>query len=214
MKKILLFIAFIGFTQITIAQSTREQTEKGVGFRKENVFVGGTISLGFGSRNDPFFGTQSSFLIGGTPEIGYSFAEWLDLGIAVNINYQTTRFNDNVYRYRQNMFNYGIGAFARLHPIKNFFVQLQPENNWINVTQRNLDLSSQPKITFKVSAPSVLAGIGYGQRLIGNSSFYTVVLFDVNKNINSPYRDFYGNALPIIRSGFTFYLKPSKKSRN
>ena len=42
------------------------------GFKKENVFLGGALSLGFGS---------GSFAVGANPEIGYSVAQWLDAGV-------------------------------------------------------------------------------------------------------------------------------------
>jgi hypothetical protein len=63
-----------------------------------------------------------------------------------------------------------------------------------------------------VQASSFLVGVGYGQRMIGQSSFFTVLLFDLGTERFSPYRDGFGNSMPIIRGGFNWYLKSSKKN--
>lgn len=191
--------------------SAQEAEEKEVGFKVNNVFVGGSIVLGYGAGSSSYTNSGSNFVIGANPEIGYSLAQWIDAGIATNLIYNSYRFNSGGYRYRQSAINYGIGAFVRLFPIKGFFLQAQPEINWINVTQKNLDLSGSPKITAKVKANSFLAGVGYGQRFIGQSSFFTILMFDLKDDINSPYRDMYGNVLPIIRTGISIYLKDKKK---
>ena len=69
--------------------------------------------------------------------------------------------------------------------------------------------STFPKITTKAS--SFLVGAGYGQRVVGQSSFFTVLMFDLGTEQFSPYRDTYGTAVPIIRGGFNIYLNTKKK---
>src|ERR1700754_5209673 len=75
----------------------------GTGFRKENLFVGGGLGLGFGSYD---------FNVGINPEVGYSLTRWLDAGIVGNFNYTSIRadpnYNDNI---RQRQFSYGGGLF-------------------------------------------------------------------------------------------------------
>jgi hypothetical protein len=175
-----------------------ERPASGGGFNKNNLFLGGSLNLGFGSN--------SYFNIGGTPEIGYSFSEWIDAGIALNLNYYTIKdYGGNKAR----SFNYGGGVFARLFPIRNFFVQLQPEYNWARYTEEYS--ANGQKLTATHGAPSILAGVGYAQRIIGSTSFYTAILFDINNDPYSPYRDAYtGNIIPIIRAGFNIYLRPSR----
>ncbi len=212
MKKIsFVVIACLAFSSIFAQRENREE-EKGLGFRKENVFVGGSINVGFGSVNDGN-GGGSNLILGLNPEIGYSLAQWVDVGFAFNAIYNSTRFNDFSYRYRQTAFNTGVGVFTRIHPFNSFFIQAQPEHNWISYTQTNLDQPGVPKIRQKVEANSFLLGVGYGQRIIGQSSFFTVLMFDLNKEVFSPYRDGFGNALPVIRGGFNWYFKPSKKRK-
>jgi hypothetical protein len=214
MKKLLIILSLLNISLISVAQREDREEEKGLGFRKENVFFGGSINVGFGSVNDPNSGGSggSNLVLGLNPELGYSFAQWLDAGLVFNAIYNSVRFNQFGIPYRQTAFNYGAGVFARIHPFNSFFIQAQPEHNWIDYKIKNIN---QPSIIIrdKVQASSFLVGIGYGQRIVGQSSFFTVLLFDVNREINSPYRDGYGNALPIIRGGFNWYLNSSKKKR-
>jgi len=46
---------------------------------------------------------------------------------------------------------------------------------------------------------------------VGQSSFYTMLGIDLLNETYSPYRDYNGAAIPIIRAGFNFYLKPSRR---
>jgi hypothetical protein len=62
-----------------------------------------------------------------------------------------------------------------------------------------------------MEAPSFLVGLGYGQRVIGSGSFFTSILFDMGSNRSSPYITFDGTKLPVIRTGFNFYLKPKRE---
>ncbi len=170
-------------------------------FRRDNIFIGGSIALSLGSGN---------FGIGGNPEIGYSVANWLDAGISTNINYFSYKAEYN-FGVRQRSTTFGTGVFTRLHPIRNVFLQVQPEYNWITT---NLQYQgSNPPINdqYKEQAPSLLLGVGYGQRVIGSGSFFTVIMFDVGNNRSSPYITSQGTKLPVLRTGFTFYLKPKRE---
>lgn len=211
MNRIFVLIAIlVCFSTLTFAQKTGE--EKEVGFKVNNVFVGGSVVMGYNTTSDNSE-SGNALVVGVNPEIGYSINNWFDLGIGTNISYTNYRYRVSYdpYRYAYNAINYGIGIFGRLYPLNNFFVQAQPEHNWISVSLKNLD--NNLKVRSKTSADCFLVGIGYGQRVVGESSFYTLIMFDVNKDINSPYRDSYGTALPVIRTGFTTYLKSSKKKK-
>lgn len=210
MKKLLL--VSIATILIFNAQAQREdEEEKGLGFRQENVFIGGSITLGFGSSSG--YGGGTKFVIGANPEIGYTIVNWVDAGIVFNTIYSSMKFSDYNYRYRQTALNLGVGAFVRIFPVSNFFLQAQPEFNTIKYTQKNLDQSNVPVISQKVKANSFLVGVGYGQRVVGKFNFFTVIMMDLGKEYNSPYRNNYNEAIPIIRSGFNWYLRPSKKRR-
>jgi len=168
------------------------------GFSKENLFLGGSLSVGFGSYN---------FNIGGTPEMGFALNKWLDAGLLVNLNYNSIRADPNlVYnnntRYRS--FNYGAGVFARAYPLPFLFLTVQPELNWIDYNQKYIPTGQT--YSTSTNAGSLLLGIGYGQRVIGESSFYIALMFDALNSTYSPYRDLNGAALPILRAGFDIYL--------
>ncbi len=203
MKKVFVLLFSYVITLNAFAQdNSEENSNKPHGFRKDNIFLGGSISLGFGS---------GSFGVGANPEIGYTIAQWLDAGLVFNVNYNSQKYDYNYdYNYdgKFTSFNYGGGAFFRAYPVHFLFLQGQLEQNWIAYKDKNFGNGLSGKTT--VDAASFLGGVGYTQRDIGRSSFYTVLLFDLMRNKNSPYRDAYNDAIPIIRAGFNVYLHPSK----
>src|SRR5688572_19329870 len=91
----LLITSFLGVT----AQETTEDEPAKKGFRRDNIFVGGSIAFGLGS---------GTFSVGANPEVGYSIANWLDAGISTNINYYSLRAEYN-NGYRQRSTTYGAG---------------------------------------------------------------------------------------------------------
>jgi len=195
MKKLLLFP--IGLFLLTVAMAQEETEEKKSGFKKENMFIGGGLNLGGGSR---------SFTVGIMPEVGYSITNWLDAGIAFNLNYQTQKIEDNFgyvwAKYRS--LNYGAGPFVRIWPVNFLHLAFQPEYNWIDVTTIETVNNQKTKASYR--APSYLVGIGYGNREVGRQLSYFTVMIDLGKNINSPYRDQYNHAQPVFRTGVGFYL--------
>ena len=202
MKKILFGLCLFAAATTCFAQDEEGET-KGK-FRKDNIFVGGGIGLGIG-------GWSGGFNIGANPEFGYSVAKWLDAGISTNFNYFSYRAEVN-NGLRQRSFNYGGGIFARVYPFNGFFIQALPEYNWINTNLRDENFGSANN-TYKIrqEAPSLLLGVGYGSRTIGQSNFFTVIMFDVGSNQASPYIDSYRARLPILRTGFNIYLRPKRQ---
>lgn len=175
-----------------LAQDVNETTEKGK-FKRENIFLGTSLNLGFASR---------SFNLGLNPEIGYSVNNWLDCGVALNVNYFSQSASDyDPTRYRN--FNYGGGTFLRIWPVSFLHFQIQPEYNWINSSQKS---GSLPSNTYHFNAGSLLLGVGYGTRIIGRQYQYITLMIDVLQNANSPYRDSYNDPLPVFRAGFGIYL--------
>jgi len=205
-KKYALLI--IGLITVVFAQAQRPSTyeadeSKPGGFNTNRIFVGGSLNLGFATN---------TFQIGGVPEIGYSITDWLDAGIGINVNYASQRADPNyIYNYntRYRNFIYGGGPFFRVYPIRFLFVQGQFEHNWIKYNEKNYDTGLEGEA--KLSSNSFIAGIGYTQRIVGQSSFYTMLGIDLMSDTYSPYRDYNNAAIPIIRAGFNFYLKPSKR---
>ncbi|MEP6465133.1 MAG: hypothetical protein ABJB05_02455 [Parafilimonas sp.] len=200
MKKIFLMLLIIITAKALQAQNDNDETH---GFKKENVFLGGSLSLGFGS---------GSFGVGANPEIGYSLSRFFDAGVALNVNYNSQRIYDynGFSQGKLSSFNYGAGIFARAYPVSFLFVQLQPEENWISYNQKD---NYGNKIKQNVSATSLIGGIGYSQRVVTQGSYFFMIGLDLLNDANSPYQDGYGHAQPIIRGGFDVYLHPARKAR-
>jgi len=206
MKKTALFISMVLIISGAFAQKTPPPTysDGNTSSGNSNVFAGGSLTAGFGNY---------TFNVGGNPEVGISVKQWLDVGLAFNINYTSQRADDQyIYnedtRYRS--FNYGGGAFARVYPVNFLFVQVQPEENWIHYSAKSY--ATDYSYSGTVSAASFILGAGYTQRVVGEGSYFLMIGLDLLNNAYSPYRDSYTHAnLPIIRAGFDFYFHSKKK---
>ncbi|HVS98038.1 MAG TPA: hypothetical protein VHE54_16195 [Puia sp.] len=178
--------------------STYTDEAPATGFRKENLFMGGSLGLGFGSYD---------FNIGVNPEIGYSLNHWLDVGAVVNFSYTSVRADPNLV-YNDNVsskeFIYGGGVFARAWFLPFLFATVQPEYNWTNITEQDKTYGGTYKLN--VTAPSFLAGVGYGSHNTGQGTFYIALMVDFIRNVNSPYNDVYGHPMPVLRAGFDVFL--------
>lgn len=190
---------FLCLTMLFIETGNAQSNDDGR-FKKENIFWGGSLNIGL---------STGVFQIGANPEIGYTVTNFLDAGVLTNLIYGSINpdYNEGV---KQSSFNYGAGLFTRVYPLDFLFVQAQAEHNW--VSYRLKDEATEAIFKNTLQSNSILAGIGYGRRSVGQGGSYIVLLFDLSKNLNSPYIDVYGNSVPIIRGGFTTYLK-SKKER-
>lgn len=194
-KKVILFSIAVNFVFTSFSQDT-----------KSDFFYGGGFVAGFGGANG-----GTALTLGIIPEVGYTIAKPLDIGLSFNCVYSTITYYQGFDRIRQNSFNYGIGAFTRLHITDGLFIQGIAEQNFINYTVKYADAPSIEPYKEKVSTLNALVGIGWGQRIVGESGFYSAILLDVNRDINSPYTN-RGQAIPIFRAGFIKYFG-KKKSR-
>ena len=190
-------LAFLLICSVLVSFAQDEEEEKR-GFRKENLFSGGSISLAF---------YNNTFLIGGNPVLGYKVANWLDAGVVVNFQYSVYR-DYYVFDDRLKQFIYGGGIFTRIYPINFLFATAQLEHNFME-TKYLPPNDQSPTERSNTSANSVLVGAGYatGRAKQGNSPFfYFSLMWDVSGNTNSPYTDAYGRSVPIIRAGFNIPL--------
>lgn len=197
MKKTVLLLALLTATgSFLYAQNNQELEKKG--FKKENLFTGGSISLSF---------FNNSFLIGGSPVFGYSLSRWADLGIVGNYNYTSYRDYYTVEdKLRQSV--YGGGVFTRLFPVRFLFAQAQFEHNWIRLKYIPAP-NGGSSFHQTVDGNSFLVGAGYttGRDPDAKGVYgYLAILFDVLKEPNSPYTDNLNRSIPIIRAGFNVPL--------
>lgn len=194
MKKITLsFLMFI----VSFNLLAQDKDEKKGGFRKENLFTGGNVTLSFGN---------SVTVLGLSPYFGYSITKYLDVALSTNFNYTSQR--DNVVmgdKIRQTV--YGPGAFIRVFPVHFLFAQAQFEQNFIKYKYIPGSNNSYPAEKQSLDAGSFLVGGGYSSgKRDGNTYYYVSILWDVSKNKNSPYTDYLGRSIPVFRAGMNIEL--------
>lgn len=233
MKKITFALAVLFFVTMANAQRRPNTTTRTVDDTQEKTnteesndkaenrfFWGGGIAASFGGvsfgDNAGFNNQGNQLILGIIPEIGYSVAKPLDVGLTFNCIYYSSTFFDffSGERLRVNAFNYGIGAFTRLHITDGFFATAIVEQNFFNSTIKKPDNPSIPSTKQTVSSLNALVGVGWGTRIIGESGFYSSILLDINRDKNSPYVIYNGSiiqAFPVFRAGAIFYFK--KKNR-
>ena len=169
------------------------------------IFIGGNLVIGGGS---------GSFQIGLNPEIYKRVNDYVDIGAATNLFFQS--FNPTISNglpgISSRSFQLGAGAFTRIWPIEKFFLQVQPEYNytWSRFKDRGTEgINAGASRSISFGAESLLAGIGYGSRSENGMTYFSVMI-DLLKNTNSPYRDSYNRANPIIRAGFAFPIRSKR----
>lgn len=194
--------------------AAQDEGEYEPGFKKQNMMVGGSLTISFGNNNT---------VLGASPYVGYSLTSWLDAGFIVNYVYSGVRNvtyvdpNNGQYFFSNDKLRqhtYGPGAFIRLFPIPQLFVQVQGEHNFIS--QKIKYDNGAPAQKSTTSATSVLVGAGYASGRTGPRTpmYYISLLFDVAQDRNSPYVEItqYNNVnvLPILRAGVQFPLFPGR----
>ena len=196
MKKIIL-AALLLSAIAAHAQYEKEGTKK-KGFKKENLFTGGSLTASFFSG-----GT----VLGISPYFGYSVNRFIDIAASVNVNYTSQR-DYSVYGDKIRQTVYGPGAFVRLYPLKFLFAQAQYEHNFVKLKYFPAANSSYSAYTGKTDANSVLIGGGYcsGRQDVGDVYYFFSVLWDVTRVTESPYVDGLGRNFPVIRAGLQIPL--------
>jgi hypothetical protein len=191
-QRILLLV--LGVCSLTVFAQKEEEEDKG-GWKSDHLFIGSGINLGF----------SNGFIIGLNPEVGYSINRFLDAGVATNITYVTQR--SQLANTSGRYLAIGAGPFVRVWPVRMIFIGGQFEYNAITYKEVTNGATVYKE---KANAGSLLVGLGYGSRVIGQSQFYTSIMIDALSDINSPYRDQFGRVLPVFRTGFLFYLGRGK----
>ena len=170
------------------------------------LFIGGNLVIGGGA---------GSFQLGLNPEIYKRVNDYVDIGAATNLFFQS--FNPTISNglpgISSRSFQLGAGAFTRIWPIEKFFIQIQPEYNytWSRFKDRGTEgINAGASRSIRFGAESLLAGIGYGSRSDNGMTYFSVMI-DLLKNQNSPYRDSYNRADPIIRAGFAFPIRSKRE---
>lgn len=181
MKKIIFALLAITFTSVAFAQPEYERPsrrnedtdERPLGFKKENLFLGGNFGLGVGSYTN----------INISPQIGYHLSPMFDAGVGINFQFISQKTYDyNGYDYSKiTQFITGGNIFGRFFPFPQGFIQIQPEYNYVTYKESYYGGNYQPS-KFSKGVPSILVGAGANLNgvLVG-------VFYDAAQDINSPY---------------------------
>ena len=211
MKRFILLLTVSSFLCLHVMAQDEEEEVKEKGFKKENLFTGGSVTASFFSG-----GT----ILGANPMFGYKLNDYVDAGLVFNYIYSGRR--DYVYlndKLRQH--TYGPGIFTRIYPVRFLFLQGQFEHNFISLTHKYGGVSDH----YHSDANSFLvgAGIAQGRQKGSNTFFYISLLVDVIKDPNSPYVNNVYNEntgalvrtdlAPIIRAGVNVGLFQGKYRR-
>ena len=204
MKKKLIYLILFALSNNFILKA-QEVVKTMPSMNVNPIFVGGNLVIGGGA---------GSFQLGLNPEIYKRVNDYVDIGAATNLFFQS--FNPTISNglpgISSRSFQLGAGAFTRIWPIEKFFIQVQPEYNytWSRFKNRGTEgINAGASRSISFGAESLLAGIGYGSRSENGMTYFSVMI-DLLKNPNSPYRDSYNRADPIIRAGFAFPIRSKR----
>lgn len=194
MKKIVLALFLTACSITLFAQQDEDSEENTGGFKKEKLFAGGDFTLSF---------YNGGLAIGVSPFVGYSLTSWMDAAVSLNFLYLS---QNQGYGSTYKQTNFGPGAFVRVFPVNFLYFQAQYEHNFVSAKS-----SYQGGITsdtYKTDVNSLLLGIGYagGRSAYNKSYFYISLSFDVLQIPGSPYVDYYGQLIPIIKAGYNVAL--------
>ncbi len=156
-----------------LMQGIRAQDSDTKGFDKSKLFVGGGLGLAFGTYT----------IVNVSPLVGYRFSPLFAAGVGVNYSYYG--YDNGLYTSKQTYA--GMNIFGRLYPIPQFFIQAQPELNYMWASQT--PDAGQEFLPLKVNqfVPSLLLGGGAAIPTGGNGAITISVMYDVLQNVWSPY---------------------------
>ena len=207
MKKKFIYLILIALSNSIIANA-QDVVKTMPSMNVNPIFIGGNLVIGGGA---------GSFQLGLNPEMYKRVNDYVDIGAATNLFFQS--FNPTITNglpgVSSRSFQLGAGAFTRIWPLEKFFIQIQPEYNytWSRFKDRGTEgINAGASRSIRFGAESLLAGIGYGTRSENGMTYFSVMI-DLLKNPNSPYRDGYNRADPIIRAGFAFPILSAKKKQ-
>lgn len=204
MKKKFIYLILIALSNSIIANA-QDVVKTMPSMNVNPIFIGGNLVIGGGA---------GSFQLGLNPEMYKRVNDYVDIGAATNLFFQS--FNPTISNglpgVSSRSFQLGAGAFTRIWPLEKFFIQIQPEYNytWSRFKDRSTEgVNAGASRSIRFGAESLLAGIGYGTRTENGMTYFSLMI-DLLKNPNSPYRDGYNRAEPIIRAGVAFPIRSKR----
>jgi hypothetical protein len=172
MKKILMVSTFLVLSASTLfAQDASEKS----GFDKSRLFYGGNLGLSFSSY---------STAINITPQVGYFFNQYFAAGVGLSYAYyKYSYYYAGNYSQQYSSSYAGMNIFGRFYPIRQIFIQAQPELNYV---WGNNYYSNTPDGKVSQFVPSLLLG-GGAAIPAGRGAIVISLMYDVIQNNLAPY---------------------------
>jgi hypothetical protein len=184
MKYLFSFLLLLSFSTASFSQD-EDTTGHRNGFRKENLFFGGNLGLAIGSYT----------FINVSPQIGWHLNPSFDVGLGPNFQYVSIKSYDfsGADFSKESRMVFGGNVFTRFYPIKQGFLQVQPE---VNVVRGKLKYyaTGYDNFSYTATAPSLLVGVGANL-----NGLLISVMYDLAQDPNSPY-----SSRPFINFGYAF----------
>lgn len=169
----------------------KKKKKKDTAFDRTRLLLGGGGGFGAGFR---------AFSINVTPSIAYCITDNFNIGTTIGFNYYqqaedfqyynttTNQVTDATFKYKYPGYSFSI--FARQIIAQRFMLNLEPEMTNVKVV-KNYDVNpTNGKVTedkYRLNISSVLAGIGYVQKISDLGYSYVMVCYDLTQNPNARY---------------------------
>ena len=169
----------------------KKKKKKDTAFDRTRLLLGGGGGFGAGFR---------AFSINVTPSIAYCITDNFNIGTTIGFNYYqqaedfqyfnttTNPVTDATFKYKYPGYSFSI--FARYIIAERFMLNFEPEMTNVKVV-KNYDVNpTNGKVTedkYRLNISSVLAGIGYVQKISDLGYSYVMVCYDLTQNPNARY---------------------------
>ena len=169
----------------------KKKKKKETAFDRTRLLLGGGGGFGAGFR---------AFSINVTPSIAYCITDNFNIGTTFGFNYYqqaedfqyynttTNQVTDATFKYKYPGYSFSI--FARYIIAERFMLNFEPEMTNVKVV-KNYDVNpTNGKVTedkYRLNISSVLAGIGYVQKISDLGYSYVMVCYDLTQNPNARY---------------------------
>lgn len=169
----------------------KKKKKKDTAFDRTRLLLGGGGGFGAGFR---------AFSINVTPSIAYCITDNFNIGTTIGFNYYqqaedfqylnttTNQVTDATFKYKYPGYSFSI--FARQIIAQRFMLNFEPEMTNVKVV-KNYDVNpTNGKVTedkYRLNISSVLAGIGYVQKISDLGYSYVMVCYDLTQNPNARY---------------------------
>ena len=169
----------------------KKKKKKDTAFDRTRLLLGGGGGFGAGFR---------AFSINVTPSIAYCITDNFNIGTTIGFNYYqqaedfqyfnttTNQVTDATFKYKYPGYSFSI--FARYIIAERFMLNFEPEMTNVKVVKDYDVNQANGKVTedkYRLNISSVLAGIGYVQKISDLGYSYVMVCYDLTQNPNARY---------------------------